>query len=313
MKVSKIPAWLICAAALALASWQVAAQSKKAPPAKPAAAQPFDISATRLPPKFAGADCVALAAALKGRIKPKTEFETQAQYETRIATADIDTPVLGQLRLNDPVAIVLDTLLLQMRYDAEHQEASFSAHDMFALLEPSGVHVMSGGDGTLLQSTVIGVKRKQLKSREYVGVNAFGARVRASETKYAVCGAVVVDPESPRLRFSFNADVPMEPGKAQALKPNLGVLVVGRLAPPYTAQLFGAKEATISSPDGYSMDGEGFVIALQDVWYFDRSTGEVITRVVADQKARDAIKFKDQQPSSVPGWPAPPAALSPNQ
>jgi hypothetical protein len=265
-----------------------------------------------LPPNYKGHDCEAIARALKKLLPPKTQFESASDYEKRVADAK-GAPLVGAVRLGDTVAFPLDPDLLELRYDAERKEALLGPTSYFLFVNQLSAIPIEAGEpylSELIRSAVIEVRETLLSSRDYVGANAFGARVCATERTYRVCAIATRNKNGRELEVFARQSMKMDAAEAQMLKPRLGAVLVGTLTPPLVIKASGARSATISSPSGYTKDGDALVLNVADVWFYDRSTGRVVTRTAAPPEQPVG---NDTRPSSVSSWPAPPDFTSPQQ
>jgi hypothetical protein len=231
------------------------------------ASGPFDAGSASLPAQFAGHDCFAIARTLKRVAKPKSEFETNAAFEDRIASL-ASVNLVGNTEMADLIAIAVNPLALSMKYDAEDGEATFGIED-FA--------IKTALVGDKLAPMIVTTQRK-VSERSYLGSNAFGVRAKVSETRYAGCGVTASNVEPMYMRLYANVSAKIAPETAQRLKAHLGAVMIGKVVAPFLSRIDEHSAATIDFPLESTTEGEAIVVQLKDIWYFNRQTGEVAAK-----------------------------------
>lgn len=251
-------------------------------------AQNLDFSGGRLPSQFMPIDSAELykAASRTLTAPEKSEFETTAQYEARIA-ALLRKPLLHGLSGNDDFAFVLkpsarsisgplprqhDFLtvdFLETKYDADSRQMSVSI--------PTDAEI--GSD----YKWVSAMHRSVAYGTSYVGQNAFGVRrlVRKVDTDTLEMDVEDYD----WLSADYTDDYPnkvftltVAPDQARALSGNIEVIMIGRLRAPFTSHFVDGFEPSLEQPEPTDTTRIHRVlhIALDQVIIADSGTGTIL-------------------------------------
>jgi len=249
------------------------AQSKRVPARQSPPATEFDSSVERLPPGFSGHDCMAIGAAAKKLATQKDEFETQAAYEKRLEELK-ERPLLGSLLANSRLAFVAPSLFAEFKYSPEREVATIALNE-FALRAAA-----VNATGLPLLVRPLKIHSKNTSERQYVGTNAFGARVLVSETRGELCALAPLYVDFKRLAYFVQTpELSLSPERARSAKENLGILFISRLVPPFVVNAFEVSQAKIDWPYEVRRDGPALAVHVEGVWFFDRRTGEVLAKI----------------------------------
>lgn len=241
-------------------------QAKQAATAKPKpySSVGFDLSAESLPNNFRGMDCVRVAAALKRLPLNKSQFETTVIYEQRLAHLKENRLLYGAIHLGDVLAFkVLPPLTTN--YDADTAVLTIDDADGETAFAGDDTEMFSAWRVTTLDAS----------QSSYVGSNAFGVKARVRRTTVSTCG--VLEKETRFLEpVKIAADIPT----AKRLQATLGMLVIGRIAPPFIADgVIEHQSATISEPVERTVTVTGVVLSLSEIWYYDVQSGRIHHRL----------------------------------
>lgn len=233
-------------------------------------AAPFDVNATALPGGFTGHDCATIARRLAAMQISKDGYESKNEYRDRI-DAKLSTPLVGSLTANDPVAFVINLPGEAVRYDAESKL-------LLAAFEPQNNVSPPDNGYTKIAGEVL--SRRDSKNETYIGANAFGAQTKVTRSKTTVCGVGFQNIGHLKAGFSpYKFEVSSDGAKARRLRDNLAVLAVGSLAEPYLGRFSYSISPTLSSPWALNLDGEALLMRLDEVWLFDRRSGEILVKI----------------------------------
>src|SRR5579864_2457866 len=106
-------------------------QSRRIEPAPTYLTQPFDPSTSNVGPRFNGHDIVALTkrVAESPALKPKSEFETSEQYDTRSQGFATSERLVGNVTpLSYLAFIVDDSSALSVRFEYDADKRRFTVH-----------------------------------------------------------------------------------------------------------------------------------------------------------------------------------------
>jgi len=215
---------------------------------------PLDISRTSLPPLYTGHNIVELANALEHSpyLKDKSEFETTAAYDTRVAQFP-SHPIMGKLTANSHFAFVMSGKTISATYDADRGVMTFR------VVELAGTSSIKAAS----TSHPLG---------SYVASNAFGAK--------AVIARSVDHDYYLKMTSGYLSmvSVQLPPAEARALKADGRVLLVCHLAPPYINVSTDYHEGTMTERWESKDYTHEVSIVIDEVWLFKYRTGKVFKR-----------------------------------
>jgi hypothetical protein len=228
--------------------------------------RPFDLTSESLPRNYAGDPFMPVYEAVV-LVKPKSEFETTAEYATR---SHPDVPA--------PLAFVVHSKPfngVEMKYDADSETISVS-------VEPFTVPL---GVGNARETTGYLVDRIVRDVSHGPASNAFGATVTIEKTSqdFLLLTRPTVGPLSGGVQFSFH----LPRNEAERVKPSLRLLLIGSVAPVQEAPIkvkdakangFQLIEATLEQPFEFSTRYFSLNFDVADVWLFDERTGKVYAK-----------------------------------
>jgi hypothetical protein len=237
---------------------------------------PFTGTVTR---GFLGNDPRAVYRAIeKTRLKGKSEFETTAQYDQRLAQY-ADKPLYGPLRISSTFAFVFPS-----------RETPGNLENMY----PLNLTTSYKADTTTMTATVwfeqLGTpdyrgrsilwNEMTVTTGSYEGSNAFGATRHIEKTTSTIT-SLAFNLASPfyfwRKDLEISFVVPAE--KAKLLKNNLRVLFVAKLVSPYVIETQEYTGPTFDDPYAASDVYHYFQCDISAIWLFDSSTGEVVAKL----------------------------------
>jgi len=256
-----------------------------------------DDASTTVGPGYTGLDPAMIVRALEatGITEPKSEYETSADYQKRIAALPIHgvlngLPPDGRLAfvLNGPAASAGVTLGgVELSYDADKQLMSVKLEIAKSDFGPNAIFPAFS-----FQSTV-------LHSSQYTGKNAFGA---TADVTSLVIGGFGITAENgtwltPIGELSARASYPqsgslaliehtgvtlplqMPPMVAKDVSDHLRVLLICSLTSPWLRQTtWVSSGATIQDPSEGSITSKYLHVSPEAVWIFDERDGNIIAK-----------------------------------
>lgn len=224
----------------------------------------------------------------KTKPRDKSEFETTAQFEHRVAQS-ADRPLYGTLRSSSTLAFVFpsreatmsggenDPINLTLSYHADSQK-------MTAKITFNPMHLDGDDYAEMLRSIVW--NDVSVRTRSYVGSNAFGVTRQIDEIMRVTTG-LAFDVSSPF--YDVGADgfgemfaaprivsLSASAENAKLLKKNLRLLIIAKLMSPYFIETQKHTEPTIDDPYDQTQIYHYLRVQIQDIWLFD-----IVTRAVA--------------------------------
>lgn len=230
----------------------------------------------KLPPRYAGADCSAIARKLKSFNVGKSEYETTAAYTARIA-ALAGRKIDGARTMADRVAFVDQGGDIVATYvaDAGHLDVTAKSDN-----------VLQTVDGVSRAGVIVSERLEG--ARGVVMSNEFGAKVRGTEARRSACALAFKNIENSDEHLdAVSALIPMTPGEGKAAKRQLALMYVGTIAPPFVGTYEGFHKATLDDPHQISWHGDSVVLNLSEVWLFNRATGQVYKKTPVRSQATD--------------------------
>lgn len=228
----------------------------------------FSGSAEALGPNFWGNDPEAVIEALKlsGANKPKSEFETTAQYEARVNTAR----TANRQRL---AFVFRDTSPVRgpkFSYDADNATMNAKLN----LERTQFVEV--GSINSYYTADVKNIVRSQ---RKYVGTNGFGAKATISETFIERYGMIFAGLKTFRVG-DISLSFPLSTEQAKDLKPNLRFGIICSVEDGRTMYTTDRLEPTISNPYDTIIGKQYLVVLPEQLVVFDERTGNALKTVM---------------------------------
>jgi hypothetical protein len=230
-------------------------------------------------------------------LKPKSEFETTAQFEERKKTF-ASAPIGAKITPADALAFVVhgDSQLYapNFKYDADSQTLTFtlsaSPRELFS--EPNSPTI-----DTLLVRTVV------VSSGSYMASNAFGAKVKVDKIFSQEYGVGISENNwlfhtTEEYTREFQHLFSTSPEQAKAMKENGRVLFVCHLTEPWFHSTAHGHEAKIDEPYETTV-GDNYIEVVPDqVWIFNEKTGEILAKLSEEAVANgrdEQLKIKLKQ------------------
>lgn len=255
------PVALSCAMSLATAQ-----------PAKPRAATKiqsaqtaFDETLETLPAGFAGHSLLEITKALKPPAR-KGEFETTEQYASRL-NAWRAAPYLGSLTPESRLAIVISSTMAPRSLESEY-DADGEAYTVTMKFETEYLPNVEGKARWL--STFF--HAQNLGTRPAMTRMGVPFRVTSYKANYT---GLVVDP----LLADITAKLSIPRDEAPRLKGRIRALAIGALEEPYDLFSTTRTTASLSEPKEVASIYFGLFLALEQVWFYDESTGRVLLKL----------------------------------
>ena len=245
---------------------------------------PFDVNSERLPPNFQGHDVEALYAALQ-KIRPKGEYETSAAYKERLEAVR-STSLYGSVLGSSAIAVIMpktDILVgdeegFSWTYDADKAVLRLRVKNF----ERGGAFTSSGtgfSDRSLNWCDdcppVLTVSSHVVDSGYYEGQTALG--VWSGIRKHYVVGyGLTIDPWDVNTDY----DLPLPVSEAKLIRPNLRLVVVGHLEPPWTSPTQEVwHEPTLDDPVNKDVKVHVIMFQPEQLWIVDIKSGEILMKI----------------------------------
>ncbi|MDI9336459.1 MAG: energy transducer TonB [Gammaproteobacteria bacterium] len=232
------------------------------------ATPPFSLTDEVLKSNTKGLDVEALITSALSKSPPtKSEYETNSDFEERLRKFS-ETAFSGKVGPNKKVAVIHPVSALpalwrggnataEVRYNAETEVMSVEL------------------DSWLLCG--LPLKRNISPKRKYTAANGFGNKVeviQADETETCLDLDDGGETKINDLVLSFK--VPKK--DAASVKKSLGVVIIGRLAPPFAKSERQHERPTMESPVEINKLVRSLVIKPDDVWLINSATGTVLAK-----------------------------------
>jgi hypothetical protein len=263
-------AWLAFCAVLIFAS-AAAAQRKAVPakaPDKPPAplGLPFDTSVKSLPPGYKGHDIVSIMGALR-KLQPEltqSEFETAVAFRERLEKLK-HQPLVGSIDSLSTLAFVLPEKLSSRLLMYQPEKKCFVAG-----LDPWKMVLIDEAKGT----------------GTHIGQNVFGTTVPVRDFEAVTVSLNFDEYDSlPRQGSTYGFSFDVDPVQAPRIKPEVRLLVIGKLRGMELRSRTETKEATLSSPVSVNTMAFSVFFTVKEIWAINFVTGEIYGRL--DQAAVD--------------------------
>lgn len=230
-------------------------------------AREIDLATVQLDPKNIGLEVDDLLRALKP--PKKDEFESTDAFVAR-QEAYAKTKFLGDLTPGGLIAVAA--------------EAGTFGLPKTHYLADAGVQVVEPGPSPLLlwasgrQWPWVPLESIHKNVATYDKRNAYGTVIEVDKVKITIKGLAFTDASIKLLRGESgpNYQIKIEPAVARGLKGNLGVLYIGRLAPPFLVESELNETATWSSPSDRDITKRAAVMDVQELWIVNTKTGRVL-------------------------------------
>lgn len=210
---------------------------------------PFETSQKNLPPSFLGHNANLLLPSVLSMslevLRQCGKFEKRNACQVRLNRLYFQQITPG-IKTNDLLAFSIPT---DCDYDPEQEKVS----------------CYSMGMGGFTWSN------KLIRSRNYVGSNAFGAKVLV---EYKLFENIIIDPVE--TRYFDLKNIP--PAKAQILVPKLRLLVIGALRSPFGKSEDVNYPPTITDPSHTEGKNYTILLTLREIWLYDFVTGTVYAK-----------------------------------
>ncbi len=263
-----VAVWLCAFGIVGTSTVALAARNSPETKGHPLANVVFDPAWTRVPRAFTGSDIRAVYSELFQRFSPREEFETSADYETRLAL--------------QKAAV----LTYRFAFKPVHAENRYVADEGKLYVTVKG---RQDSIGRYDWFTVVR-EVKQLPS--FAAQNAFGATVRAKRIRESVYDAVlsniVLFSEKAREKgqdigyggCEITLGIRCTSSEAKAIKDRLNVLFVVGLAEPYHGVDSWEGGPSLDMPVRIELSSRAVYTTVLEIWVYDSATGAVLLKVM---------------------------------
>ena len=252
-----------------------------------------DLSADKLPPKFAGHDPEYIYKTLASRFRPKGEFETTPEFEERLRT-DQEKPLVGDLTIH---CILASTYCAdsgrgrKILYDADRRVLQISPQ-----IVPTTTRYLVDQSPPLEQELeqkeeVHTVELKQIVDDKgvYVGSNAYGVKRdihQVDEYNYLLIFnnfedfGLVTD-----NYYRATLEVPMDADTAKVAKSHLRTMFLYRLVSPVIKIWTYTRRPEIDDPRDGDCNRYYLNAMVEEIWLYDFETGEIYKKLKPVRKS----------------------------
>jgi TonB family protein len=211
-----------------------------------------------------------ISAILKTRPPTKSEFESKADFDLRM-TKFSERKFLDDIGPGSRVAVLQSVTAFPVDdYGQKTVNVQFDAEFEVMTVEMS--HQLSC-DLTL--------KRSIVPKRQYTATNGFGQKVVVTEVAEAhTC--LTFFKETDRVKFPElppSIEFFLSKKDAASAKPNLGVVVIGRLTQPFSEEERSHQRPTGTYPLEKNIVQRSIVLSVEDVWIINTATGVVLAKL----------------------------------
>jgi len=244
---------------------------KRAPAKSPAPVFKFNPDVIRLPANYQGDDINKIVERVKNIHTQRDEFETTEEYNARLlrGNAELSLQIVALRLKRSTTNLETSSRPLNVKTKESGPDVKYSADDRRLTIQipcEGSTNILAKEHSLVTKSeatTRMGVKFDVLNvliSRDYIGVKApDGFRHDGSIT------------------FSISD---LEPARAATLKPQLAVLLVGRVKTKGTENPvetdLSESNASLDSPMRRTSMETRLDFELREIWIFNSSTGEII-------------------------------------
>ena len=235
---------------------------------------PFDTAVESLPSTFDGLDLFrAFEAVKKSGFRPKSEYETTADFEAR-KPVDAELPLYGNLKFGSNIAVVLmgEGSAMTQRYNAESKE-------LVVTLEPKSIYSLPSFQVPYpyrLQSWR--ANRLAQKMGTYSGVNAFNRKALVTRMLVTNFGVLFVGHQ---YMSENTLTVPMDAQEAARNRNAIAVLAVGKLFAPFAHEDVRTEAPTIDFPTEILERSRLALMDVSELWVFNYRTGQIYKKFPA--------------------------------
>lgn len=210
-----------------------------------------------------------ITAILKAKPPTKSEFESKADFDLRM-TKFSERKFLGDIGPGGRLAILQSVTafpvddygekVVKVEYDAESEKMTVEMRsELFCGLT---------------------LKRSIVPKRQYTATNGFGQKVTVTEvdeTKMCLIFGDSGPVKFPLLSLDVEFFLPKK--DAASVKPNLGVVVIGRLTQPYSEEERNHERPTGKYPVEKNIVRRSIVLNVEDVWVINATTGHILAKL----------------------------------
>ncbi|MBC3917622.1 hypothetical protein H8L32_09075 [Undibacterium sp. CY18W] len=232
----------------------------------PRALTALDDKLEALIPAYTGHVCADIVADVKKLRLNKDEFESTADYQSRIGQL-ANAGLHGQLRLSDTLAFVHHNSLYGVKYDADKSQMSGSV----------GIR-----DSNQWNSEKTQLLRSKVLDQTYGGKSKGQARtesgisVNVDRLSYQVCALNIANSNSwQQTNFDFNIPA----AEARLDKGRLKALFVGHLVPQFIQNYDLVVSPSVKAMWQTTYTGNALVFQLEQIWIYNQVTGRVYKKI----------------------------------
>lgn len=261
---------------------------RKSLPGKAAkySADGIDLNLQKLPPQYWGNDPKEVYTALYASAKsPKGGIEaTRTGKDGLFAFQVGDANVAPEDREFETLALnrgIGGLLLPDIQYSAEN-----SGFEIALKLS----HVAKGHGGRFFDENAQSTQllNQVVRTGDVVASNANDATVKVLKGVVDRYYAAIVNFRQPLFEYekdwsSFNwtlrTKLKSSPAEAKNIKPNLRILLIGKIEEPLTSSRSFNYEPTPSESTEYTLNQHYIYLKVQEIWIYNQATGQIYTKI----------------------------------
>jgi hypothetical protein len=261
---------------------------------------PDDASST-VGPGYTGLDPAAIVRELEatGITKPKSEYETSADYQRRISTLPSQSGSYG-LSLDGELAFVLNGPTVNVAVPSGGVKFNYDANKRLMDVEIQ----IDKTDFGLDWLPALSLRSAILRSDRYMGENTYGATAEVTSILSREFGVTIENGTwlTPARAGSLSLEqtgvtlpLPMPPAVAKDFADHLRVLLICRLTSPWLRETsFVGSGATIQSPYEGVTIYKYLHISPEALWVFDDRDGKVIAKFTSSSLAAEWNRIAEE-------------------
>lgn len=228
------------------------------------AADPFDTTVNNLPIGYKGHDCKSISSALKKFKLKKDEFETTADFESRMIAVS-ENKISSKLAAGD--------LLAFKRGGYQDVTVKYSADDRILSIEAKPMTYSAFVAGRQLTWDNVNVSRKE---SFYRASNAYGATVTVTKTDLNTCSLAFSNINTGLFGTIDVVIKDASPELAKRAKSGVSYFYIGMLERPFISNIYESSPPKIDYPFETNWRGDALVFKLLSTWVVENKTGEVL-------------------------------------
>jgi hypothetical protein len=269
-----------------------------AAPALAEDAVPLDANG-RVPVGFKGDDAEKIFDAIaKLPNLYKDQFETEAEYQTRMKNFDRNAVTFeGGKNLGSRFAFVMQKSTSKLGDSYDPEKKMYDARGTSIISASANVKRGERLIVDFLQIAGFATKYTEIETGTYTGSNAFGAQVNIEKRKsdwvlvgrtYKTSGGLDESGYYELYRKATNFSLPAEKAR-EAIgggvgKTNTRMVVIGTFKPPFVERGWKINKPTMDYPVDRQTEVKALMINIEEIWVYNEQNGEIYNKVKVNSR-----------------------------